>query len=302
MARKKTQEEFLNQVTNIHGIYDYSQTKYLGNHKPVEIICRIHGSFMQQPCHHINGAGCPMCAQIITKNKTTWTLSKFIEQANKLHNNKYVYTEYKGALKKINIICPKHGNFLQSAVLHLQGHGCQKCAGNYRRTTDEFITECNLLHNNYYDYSKVKFEKRMKYVKIICPKHGDFNQLAQIHLSGGGCPKCNTSNGEKEIGIWLDNNKINYIQEYKFDNCKSPKNRKLKFDFYLPDKNLCIEFDGKQHFFPNKFFKNYSFELTQKYDIIKNEYCINNNIHLLRINYTQKNEISEILQQIFITV
>ena len=115
---------------------------------------------------------------------------------------------------------------------------------------------------------------------------------------GVGCPICKESKGEKTIREYLEKNNIEFKQEYKFKNCKYKK--ELPFDFYIPEYNLCIEFDGKQHFKPIEHFGGEEyFEIIQIRDKIKNNYCKDNGINLLRISYTEKNNITKILDREF---
>jgi very-short-patch-repair endonuclease len=103
-------------------------------------------------------------------------------------------------------------------------------------------------------------------------------------LRGYGCPECNLSKGEKEIKSYLIHHHINYIPQYTFHDCKNI--HVLPFDFYLPDYNLCIEYDGIQHFKPIEYFGGEAtFKETVMRDSIKTNYCILNNIYLLRIRY-----------------
>lgn len=99
------------------------------------------------------------------------------------------------------------------------------------------------------------------------------------------CKKCSNtiSSGEKAIIDWLQNNNINYKYQYKFTNCKYK--RELPFDFYLPDYNVCIEFDGIYHYEKQKHITDKQFEEQQIRDKIKDEYCKQNNIKLIRIPY-----------------
>lgn len=123
-------------------------------------------------------------------------------------------------------------------------------------------------------------------VCIICPIHGEFWQKASIHIAGSNCPKCKSSKGELSIISFLSEHDIKYIQEKRFNDCKYKSY--LKFDFYLPELNICIEFDGKQHFKPNEFFGgDEALEETKIRDEIKNKYCENNNIKLIRIRYDE---------------
>ena len=105
-----------------------------------------------------------------------------------------------------------------------------------------------------------------------------------------------TSIGEKLIKNFLDTNFITYEREKRFDDCKN-KNP-LPFDFYLPDYNLCIEYDGELHFKSPEIFGGLErLKSTKKNDRIKNKWCKDNNIRLLRINYLKKNKINRILNE-----
>lgn len=102
------------------------------------------------------------------------------------------------------------------------------------------------------------------------------------------------SKGEDKIKQILTNLNVNFIRQYTFDDCVSDKNAKLRFDFYLPDYNLCIEYDGEQHFRPTSYFGGEeTFQRRMELDKVKNEYCRNNNIHLIRIPYTSFKDIDE---------
>ena len=103
---------------------------------------------------------------------------------------------------------------------------------------------------------------------------------------GCGCPKCNNSKGEMSIMKILDDVKINYEYQKSFKDCRNKL--PLSFDFYLIDYNICIEFDGRQHFqIIEKWGGIDELASTQKRDQIKNEYCHNNNIRLYRIKYDE---------------
>lgn len=95
---------------------------------------------------------------------------------------------------------------------------------------------------------------------------------------------------------------IDYETEYRFEDCKDT--RSLPFDFYIKSKNICIEYDGEQHFIPIRFNKNITqeemnekFKSQQYRDKIKTEYCKNNNIKLIRIPYTDFDNIEKILNK-----
>lgn len=121
------------------------------------------------------------------------TFEEFIKKANIVHKGKYNYEKanYINTSAKIEIICPKHGIFLQRASSHLRGQGCPICAKEkITKTTDVFIGEAKKIHGNKYDYSKTTYTKALEKTTIICPKHGEFQITPSDHLKGSGCPKC----------------------------------------------------------------------------------------------------------------
>jgi very-short-patch-repair endonuclease len=155
-----------------------------------------------------------------------------------------------------------------------------------------------LIHGSRYDYSLVTYTGCTNKIKIICKKHGVFEQAPSNHLSSCGCPLCNKSTGEIQVEDHLKKNKIDYITQYSFRGCKNKL--LLHFDFYLPQYNLCIEYDGKQHFKPYPLITDKGkalriLEATQKNDAIKNDFCKRNKIKLIRIPFTLKKNIIKIL-------
>jgi len=278
-------DDFIEKANLIHNNkYDYSIVDYKNAHIKIKIICPEHGIFEQKPSSHLLGDGCSKCS-----NKYNYTTEEFIEKANKIHNKKYDYslTKYTKSQNKIKIICEKHGIFEQKASSHLQGFKCPKCYNDKKTyTTNIFIKLSNIKHNNFYDYSLVNYIHSSKKVKIICPKHGEFEQNAGAHIKGAGCPLCNSSKGEKQIRIFLENNNFIFNYQQIFKNCKN--DRYLPFDFYLPDYNVCIEFDGLQHFKPIEYFGGKKYLQVIKYhDKIKTDFCMDNDIKLIRIKYNE---------------
>lgn len=210
---------------------------------------------------------------------------------NKIHKHKYNYslTNYKNSYSFININCPIHGEFKCRTSHHLSGVGCSKCSNKHNYSNQEFINMANEVHGYKYDYSKTKYINAKTKIIITCKNHGDFKQTPSSHLSKKGCPICNESKGELEIRKFLTNHNIEFIPQKKFKDCINLEtNRKLSFDFYLPKHNICIEYQGKQHFVSVKKWggKN-NLEKIKKRDNIKKIYCKNNNISLLEINYLE---------------
>ena len=127
------------------------------------------------------------------------TTEEYIERANKIHKDKYNYsqTQFINWQTKIKVICNIHNNVFELLPRnHLTGNGgCPICRGLSRKTdklwnTEKFIDRANKIFNNYYNYSKTVYTHSHADVIIICPKHGEFTQRASKHLEGKGCSLC----------------------------------------------------------------------------------------------------------------
>ena len=180
-----------------------------------------------------------------------------------------------------------------------QKQGCPLCFQERKKkpkySKEQFIQKAKEVHGNKYDYSKVNYTNMNTKVEIICKKHGNFWQIPSKHLNGQGCPLCKTSIMEEFIANFLKEKEINFERQKTFDNCRNIL--MLPFDFYLPNFNLLIEYDGEQHFNKNSW-NGSTYERTIKNDRIKNNWCKENNISLLRLNYKMKKEkICKVLQK-----
>jgi len=301
--KKLTTETFIKKAKEVHSDkYDYSLVKYVNANTKIKIICPKHGVFEQKPFLHLQNYGCQICG-----NNIKLTTETFIKKAKEVHGDKYNYSlaKYVGSHLKIKIICPKHGVFEQKPNNHLCGQGCYRCGETIRsnikfiNANNSFLIKANKIHSNLYDYSLVQYKNNRSKIKIICSKHGVFEQKVNSHLSGHGCPECNISKGELKIKNILDEKNIEYAFQKTFDDCITPNNRKLKFDFYLPNQNILIEYDGKQHYVPLNYFGGIkSFNVRKEYDEIKNKFAKDNNITLLRIPYFKYKIIDKLIQKI----
>ena len=124
----------------------------------------------------------------------------FIKKAIKKHGNKYNYSKvtYIDSITKVCIICPEHGEFWQTPVAHVRGHGCPICSnhkrGKHTVNTENLIERCMKVHNNKYSYEKTKYINADTKICVTCPVHGDFHILPFNHLGGQGCPMCKGKN------------------------------------------------------------------------------------------------------------
>jgi hypothetical protein len=255
----------------------------------VTIICRTHGEFQQSPISHVTGRGCEACGAIRTRAAVQKSTEYFIQRAKAVHGDMYDYSEsvYKNSGTRLTIICRKHGKFQQIPDNHYAGKGCERCVRVIGR--DDFIEKSKLKHNNKYNYDKIVYTHSQDKITITCPSHGDFEQIPASHMMGYGCINCKSSVGEVAILYLLRDNGINYKVQQTMPGMVYIL--PLHFDFYLPDINCAIEYDGIQHFEPLKVFGGQeNFEKRLLRDNIKTDYCRINGIRLIRINYMQNPE------------
>ena len=201
-------------------------------------------------------------------------------------------TDYKNNKSKIKIKCPNgHISEVRFDVFK-RGHRCGICANNVTFSQNEVSS---FLENEGYkllsDYKNIN-EK----IKLECPNGHIYEQRFGDFKNGHRCPQCaNVYKGEKKIEEILNKLNIKYIQQYTYKDCKNSK--KLRFDFYLSEYNILIEYDGVQHFKPVKRFRGeIGFAETIYNDATKNSYCEDNNIKLIRIPYWEFNNIENILK------
>ena len=291
-----TQEEFIRRAKAVWGDrYDLSKAVYKSTLTKLEIVCPKHGSFWTTPSNFIDlKHGCKKCAIEEHTKKQTFTKEKNLEIFKEVHGDKYDYSEvdFSNCKGKVKIICPHHGPFYQKLSDHRSGNGCPECRGkrisqSLRRSREEWINKAKEIHGDDYNYDEVEFEGNASKVKIYCnhcKKY--FYQNAGNHLRGQGCPTCHSSKGESSICRFLEKNQIRYVRQKTFIGCKDK--RPLRFDFYLPEHNVAIEYQGIQHYKP---LQNYggldSFKERQTRDEIKRQYCYENDIALLEITYNQ---------------
>ena len=286
----KTQDEFIKKCKEMWGDkYDYSLTKYKNANNKIKVI---YDGIVYEQCaqSHISG----MAPEIHMNHNS------FIKYAKDKWGDKYDYSlvVYEHCKNKVKI---KYNGYIyeQTPEQHL------KCAPenirlSVKKTTEQFIIEANQVHDNKYSYEKTNYIKNHIKVTITCPIHGDFDQNPLSHVQGCGCPNCNESHGEKEISIFLKSKKINFVRQKKFKNCRNVF--ELPFDFYIPSMGICIEFDGIQHFQPLDYFGGINtFEKLKINDEIKNNFCEDNYINLIRIKYNEIDKIEYILSKFIIS-
>lgn len=165
-------------------------------------------------------------------------------------------------------------------------------------STDEFIKKSKEINGDKYDYSLVEYNGCKNKVKIICKKHGIFEQMPYKHLNGHGCPICSSSHLENNVKNKLDENNIKYIYQCNKNTFKWLNKQSL--DFYLPEYNIAIECQGEQHYKPVDFagkgneWAEKRFEYIKRLDDDKHKQCLEHNIKMLYVN---KNNFEENIKQ-----
>ena len=299
--KRKTHEQFIKDVSIVNnnitiiGIYN-------GSKNPIECKCNKCGYMWNPtPSDILSGNSCPKCAKNMRK-----TNDEFVNDMNGINPNIEIIGEYVNANTPIKCKCkicnhqwePKPTNIYHNKA------GCPICAmrklsETKRMPQKEFEKILYERHNNEiialenYKGSHV----RIKFKHVVCGYTWDTTPSSIIFI-GTGCPVCNISHGEKLIKIFLENNKILFSQQKRYEGLLGLKNKKLSYDFYLPQYNLLIEFQGKQHEQPIEYFGGEEkFKIQQEHDNRKREFAKLHNINLLEIWYYDINNIEKILTE-----
>ena len=220
------------------------------------------------------------------------TIEEFIQKARAVHGDKYDYSKsvYICSRNKVRIGCYKHGGFQQEAASHLQGFGCPQCKmETITFSIENFIEKSNKIHGEKYDYSKVSYVNNTTAVIIICPTHGEFNQVPFIHTNLNqrcGCPHC-VNKAEYKMFTTLKTVYPEIHRQYKTEWCKNKQC--LPFDFCIPNEKIIIELDGEQHFTPVTSWR--EAELQTDKDLFKMKCANDNGFSVIRISqkYTENN-------------
>ena len=296
---KYTIDIFKNKFVDKYGeIFDFSLAEYKGSKTKMKCICPIHGEFQATPNFLMRQGrfSCRKCYHEEDSSKSKRKpFNKFLKEAITIHGDKYIYDEstYKTTHDKMKIKCKECGyEFEQTPNAHVgkEHNGCPQCARKLvgrkcRKTFEEFETDARKIHGDKYIYHDDYINAQTK-IKITCPIHGDFYQRTYDHIFGRkGCPICSESHLEKEVRLFLTENNINFEYQKRFDWLG-----KQSFDFYLPEFNIAIECQGKQHFGKGGWLNNIDNCFDR--DIKKNKLSSDNSVRLIYYtNYDNKTVI-----------
>lgn len=300
-AKQRKTEQFIERAKEIHGDkYNYTKVSYINARTKVCIICPIHGEFWQTPDNHVNKlVNCPRCSSVHRAKKQTKTKEEFIKELKRedLDFSDIEYISYSSPIK--NIRCKKHNLFFSvvSGQALKKGGYCPECVKekrNHHKTNEEYIEELKTLQlDKVYDFSKINYINAKTPITMICKScNAEFQHSPRSFLNGvvKACPNCNYYIGEKIIEEALKENNVKYIPQFRFTKTEIST---LSFDFYLPDKNITIEYQGEQHFRAiKKWGGEERLKKQQKNDQRKRDFCKKNNIKEIEIS---KKDLKELL-------
>lgn len=203
--------------------------------------------------------------------------------------------EYINGNSKLILLCPQGHEYTTSFSVFHNGFRCPHCNGNakltYEYIKNKIENEGFILLSDSYINSQTKLE-------LCCDNGHEFEMNWNHFQQGERCPMCHISYGIQNILSFLNKNDIDYKLEYKFTDCKNINS--LPFDIFIPELNTVIEFDGEQHYHEGAFGNDVLDLMNIKYrDNIKNIYCHENNITIIRIPYWDITNIENILKQFF---
>lgn len=310
-GKERLSDEYVGNIIDELGNGEYQKlSKYINNHTHISIKHKVCGNIYNASIATFKGGSrCPKCSANKTREKLKLNYEDIKESIENLGNKQYVLlsSSYINSWSPITIKHLACGNVYESSWNSFQqGNRCPKCSIKQRAAKQKLsekdidkrieIEGCGeYVRLGRYINSRTNFEiKHLVCGHIYSVRWGNFHE-------GYRCPKCNfagkSSKGENLIAKVLENKNIDYVTQFIFDDCKyvSP----LRFDFAINNANqnrILIEYDGRQHFEPVDYFGGEkSFKQTQIRDKIKNQYCKDNNIPLLRIPHWDFDNIEQIL-------
>lgn len=287
MKNTLTHDEYVRRVKEISPNIEVLG-QYIGNKKSIMHMCTTHNvKWMTTPGSILQGCGCAKCRSEKLRDGRFIPFEGYENRLMTANSNIICIGEYDGiskpALHKCRI-CGYEWRTTPASVL--SGTGCPKCNGRYIRTKEEFLKELEEANPD------VELVGEFSYMKsptlFRCKIDGTEWTAPPLNVVSGAsvCPQCKETLGEKKVRIWLEKHNIPYEQQKALPGCRHI--HALRFDFYLPELNAVVEYDGAQHYKPIEFFGGEEvFKSTIERDKVKNDYCINNNIRMLRIPYSE---------------
>lgn len=259
-------------------------SEYVNAHAKVKMKHLACGKIIEiTPNSFLRGSGCKSCGTKRTAEKERKPIEEVLKS---IPSYIHPISKYEGALYPIKVHCDHCGrNYKTSIDVLMRYPHCVYCKGTYHENTDLFKEDVmNLVGNDYSvlgTYKNASTKIRMKH--NTC---GTVYEVTPHNFKRGKrCPKCNQSHGELIIIKILKDNHIDFETPKTFndlfDKCK------LRYDFYLPKRNVLIEYQGIQHYKPVKHFGGIKhLKIQLKHDQLKRDYAIKNGFNFIEIPYT----------------
>jgi len=292
MTRRKTHEEFVSEVKALVGDEYTVLGTYVNKRTKIDIHHEGCGKTNPvTPDGFLSGSRCPNCSS--TAKKTT---EKFKEEVFKLVKGEYeVISDYHNSKSRVDILHLTCGKVFPTTPNNfLRGRRCPKCFGKFKKTTEEFKKEVFKLVKEEYEVLS-EYHSALSKIDILHLTCGEVYPVKPNNfLNGDRCPKCKESKGEREISQWLSVNLISFESQtpIRYKREKSP----LFLDFYV--QGVAIEYDGEYHYKPKQHAGGEEgLRHRQHLDRIKDKYCADNGIPLIRIPYWDFDNIDAILTE-----
>lgn len=274
-------------------------------HSKIQYRCQKHGVVTQTLIDFLQSKyGCYDCYREGSSEYFRLSKEEVIKRVESKNNNRLLNPDdyINHSFSNLHILCGMCGNPFYTSLASIEaGDGaCLNCAAtksslNSRLSKDEVEQRINSVNGNKLLNPDDYITNSVINLNILCLCGNEFTtSLSNYETSGvNRCQACSRfqSKGEKLIKEILDKYTVPYIFQKRFDDCVDI--RPLPFDFYLTGLNCIVEFDGPQHFKP--IWGEKDFEKTQLHDSIKNKYCNDNNIKLIRIPYWESQNAEQIL-------
>ena len=322
-----TNEEVVERLRELYGDeYDYSQVDYKNGKTPITLRCEKHDVvFSRLPLNLLKGWGCPACnkeqgktwANVITKNydpsrrSERWTTERFIAESKAYHGEgifDYSQCHYVNNDTPVTLIRIADGAVVNIRPHDHLRHNADYCVQRYYQgTTDKEKIhslvrrlEENIKTPIYVPMQKI--DDTSKRFKCICPLHGEFYTSLYHIYNGNCCPECDGSGesvGERNIRRYLQSKNIKFEQEFRIED-KKYFDTYARVDFYLPDLNTMIEFQGEQHYgIANKAITHGSrkWQSQKKRDNHLRRYAADHNVRLIEVPYTYRSNVDTFLAE-----
>ena len=296
-------ERLENNVGKDYSVIEYNPGKYSQSkiqHSRCGKIFEITNKEIYNATYENHKARCPFCFN----NHSRYGTDKVQHIINSLLDDSYIVEKYENKRFPIELFHKKCNSRIELYLGNIQkGQRCPVCESGFKKLSED-------KKYKFEDFEKVVDEKSSGKIKLItyngykerCIFHcsdcnNNFETTPTNFIRGTRCPFCSATSGEQEIIRLLNLHNISF----EFQKPIKINEKYYFFDFYIPSLNVVLEFDGKQHFKPafgkTDLEKLEALEKTMSRDEIKNNYCKENNISIIRIPYNKVTKIDNILNE-----